>query len=202
MRHLDAGDALEQLGEEMVRGAGSGGREGELAGAFLGEPDEVGDRSHRQRRIDHQDVGTEDDERERYEIGGRVVGQLLVQRDVDRHHRARSHQQRVTIRRRARNGERAGHAARARPILDHERLAEPLLQPLCEHACQEFGAAAGCERHHQRDRPGRIIRPRRAGPTPRPRNRSADTWQRDGGLYADHVGPTPLSVSSLSSTPR
>ena len=47
--------------------------------------------------------------------------------------------------------------AGARLVLDHERLAEPLLEPLPEHAGEDVGAAAGRERNHDGDRPRRII---------------------------------------------
>ena len=135
--HLDAGHALEQFREQMMGRAGSGRREGEPALLALGEPDEVSHRMHRQRRVDHQDIGAQDHQRERHEVGGRIVGQLLVQADVDRHDRARRHQDGVAVGRRAGGGDRPVRRRR-RPVLDHERLAEPLLQPLPQQAGQEF----------------------------------------------------------------
>src|SRR5262249_45737166 len=53
--------------------------------------------------------------------------------------------------------ERAGGAG---PVLDHHRLAEPLLQRLGDDAADDVGAAAGPERHDHLDRPLRpVLRP-------------------------------------------
>jgi len=44
-------------------------------------------------------------------------------------------------------------AAAARPVLDHELLAETLRQPLTDQACDDVGAAAGSNGDDQAHRP-------------------------------------------------
>jgi hypothetical protein len=53
-----------------------------------------------------------------------------------------------------------GHTARSHPVLDHDRLLEPLLQPLGERAADGVHAAAGRDRHDQRDRARGVARGR------------------------------------------
>jgi len=74
-----------------------------------------------------------------------------VQRDVDRHHRRGRHENGVAIGRRAGDGERPGHAAAAWPVLDHERLSQPLLEPLPQQPRQKFGTSAGRKGHDEGD---------------------------------------------------
>ena len=111
----------------------------------------------RELRIDDQHERRLHHQRQRDQVGHRVVGKILVERDVDRHGRARRHHQRVAVRRRLGDRARRDDAAGARPVLDHEGLAEPLLELLPEHAGEDVGAAAGRERNHDGDRPRRII---------------------------------------------
>jgi hypothetical protein len=47
----------------------------------------------------------------------------------------------------------AERAGGARPVLDHDRLAELFLQRLCDDAADDVGAAAGSEWHDDADRP-------------------------------------------------
>jgi hypothetical protein len=79
----------------------------------------------------------------------------------------------MAVGRRASDGDRPGHPAGAGPVLDQERLAEPLLQPLPEHARQKLGAAAGRERDHEGDGAARIGL-RRGGFDRRARDQQSD----------------------------
>jgi hypothetical protein len=51
---------------------------------------------------------------------------------------------------------RADHAARARPVLDHDALRERITEMLGEHAADQVGASPRRPRHHD---PYRLIRP-------------------------------------------
>ena len=135
----------------MMRRAQPGRSESKLAGLGLGQRDEIRHRLGRQRRRHHEHVGGCDNKRERHEVDGRIVGKLLVQGDVDRHDWRRRHEDGVAVGCRASDGKRPDYSATARPVLDHERLAEPLLQALPQHPRQEFRAAAGRKRHDEGD---------------------------------------------------
>ena len=65
----------------------------------------------------------------------------------------RHHQQRVAVGRRLRGLDGADHAAGAGAVLDHEGLAEVLLQDAADLARRDVGRAAGAERHDDLDRP-------------------------------------------------
>ena len=65
--------------------------------------------------------------RDRLEVLHRVVGDLLVERRIDRHRGARRHQQRVAVGRGLGDRVDPDLLAGAGPVLDHERLADPLL---------------------------------------------------------------------------
>ena len=79
---LDAGHVREQLAGEMRRGRNARRADDQLAGLVLGVFDQLGDRMHRQRRIDHQREGDLRRQRDRHEVLARIVGQVLVNRDV------------------------------------------------------------------------------------------------------------------------
>jgi hypothetical protein len=157
MRHGDAGRALEHFGEQMVGRAGPARSERQLAGIGLGVCDQFRHGFHRQRRIDDQHERALRHERERNEIGHRIVGQVLVQCDVDRHRRRCRHQERVAVGRGFRVRVRADRGTGTRLVLDHERFAEARLELLADEARQDLGGAARGERHDDGDRPRRVI---------------------------------------------
>jgi hypothetical protein len=118
--------------------------------SFLGELDQVGHVVNLERWIDDENERHRGDERGERQVFCRIVGQRFVERRVDGERRHRHHD-RVAVRRRFRDEVCGDDRAGARPILDHESLAEPLLQPLREQARQRVGAARRRERHDERD---------------------------------------------------
>ena len=157
VRHLDAGQALQQLGAEMMHRAGPARAVVQPVRLGLGERDQVGDRFHRRIVVDHQEERRRRQQRHRHEILERLVGHLLAHRHVDGHGRAGGLHQRVAVRRRAHDLHGGERRRGARPVLDDERLAELLLELLRDQPRQQVGAAAGGERHHDGHRPRRIL---------------------------------------------
>jgi hypothetical protein len=78
MVQLHAERGFEQFAIEMLRGAGAGRAEGEAARCRARKLDQIRDRADRKRCVDQQDLGRKRDERDRNEIGERIVGQVLV----------------------------------------------------------------------------------------------------------------------------
>src|SRR5262249_25795182 len=60
----------------------------------------------------------------------------------------------------------AKRATGAAAVVDHELLADRVRHPIGDDACHNGGAAAGRERHNQRDGPGRIVLRGRDGGEP------------------------------------
>ncbi len=120
--------------------------------------------------IDHQHIGHARHQGDRNEIDGRIVGQALAHRDVERHRGRGRHHEGVAVGGRARDRGRGDHRARARLVLDHERPPEALLQLLREQAREQIGRPARRIGHHEADLPVRIVLRRRA---PRPPSRAA-----------------------------
>ena len=80
----------------------------------------------------------------------------------------------VAVGRRARDHLAGDIAAGAGAVLDHDRLAERLLEPLAEDARHHVARAAGREAEHERDRPRRIgLRLRRRAIAHRGKRRQA-----------------------------
>ena len=201
MRDLDAGLHLEQLGEQVRRRAGARGAEAQRAGLVLGELDEIGRGLRRRRRIDHQHERHARVEHDRHQILHRIERQAFVDARIDRHGRRGRHQQRVAVRRRTGDRGRADVGPRARPVLDHERLAEPLLELRRDEARDHFHAAARTGRHHDRHRVRRIIlRARR-------RRRQQDTQrgkraQNDHGTMSHPTARSPCCSRCRTGTRR
>jgi hypothetical protein len=79
-------------------------------------------------------------------------------------------------------------AARAGAVLDHERLAEPCAQPLCDDARSGVDAAARCDVDDDLDRPAGIIRLRLR----RRRRRQQRAGENDRGETAHLSSRGPL----------
>ena len=143
MHELDAELAAHQLGEQVRRAAGAVRRIGQPLRPGLRIGGEIGERLHRQRRIDHQDERHAGDQRDRHQIPGRIIGQVLVDADIDRHRGRGADQDGVAVGRGARHVGRADHGGGAEPLLDHERLPQLLLEPVRQRARDRVGVAAG-----------------------------------------------------------
>jgi hypothetical protein len=102
----------------------------------------------------HRNVG---DERHGREILGRIVGKVPIDRDVGRQRRAPGHHQRIAVGRGARSRGGPGDKARARPVLDDDRLTQALSQPPREDPADDVVRAARGGHRDQRDRPRRIL---------------------------------------------
>src|SRR5258705_126328 len=101
--------------------------------------------------MDHEYGGYRRERRDEREVLERVVGQLRIERNVDRHRARVAEHQRVTVGRGARHLLGGDHAARAGNVLDHERLAEGVAELGREHPRQHVGIAARRRRGDQAD---------------------------------------------------
>ena len=159
VHHVDAGHHLEQLARHVDRGAVAGRRHVELAGIGLGVGDQLGDRLDRKRRMDIHHVGKADDAGDRDDVAQKVETELVVERGVDGIGR-RHQQQRVAVRRGAHDRLGGDIGAAAGPAFHHDRLAEPLRQPLPGEPRGDVGGAARGIADDQADRPRRVgLRP-------------------------------------------
>ena len=77
--------------------------------------------------------------------------QLVVEMRIDRVRRKRRHEQRVPIGLLVRRHRRADVAGRTRPVVDDDRLAQPLRQRVGDHARRRVDATARRPRHDQLD---------------------------------------------------
>ena len=105
--------------------------------------------------MDHDNIGLYRHHGYRREIPDRVVGQALVEPRIERKTDV-AEQHGVAVRRRLTRDVGADSAAGAATIVSDDRLAEPVVQPLHQHARDDIGAAAWRERHDQANRLGRI----------------------------------------------
>ena len=127
----------------------------DLARIGLGVGDELGNRLGRNRWIHLHDVGHAHDARDRRDVAKKIEIELVIERRVDRVHRA-DHEERIAVRRRLHDRLGADIAASARPVLNDEGLAEPLRQPLPYQAREDVVRATSRKGGDQAHRPGRI----------------------------------------------
>src|SRR5262249_25009175 len=97
--------------------------------------------------------------RDRRDVADKIEAEIRVERRVDRAGRY-GHQERVTVRRCSHDEFGGDIAAEARPVLNHELLAEALRQPLTREARDNVGRAAGWKSDNKTHRPRRLgLRP-------------------------------------------
>ena len=89
------------------------------------------------------------------DVGDEIEIQVSVERGVE-HVGQDGHLQRVAVRRRPHDHLGPDVAGGARPVVDHQRLAELIRQPLSDDARDDVGRAAGREGDDQAHRPRRI----------------------------------------------
>ena len=93
--------------------------------------DELGKGFGRNRQIDDHDFGRAQDACDWRHVADEIEAELVVERCVDRARHA-DEEDGVAVRRRADHRLGTEIVAGARPVLDHELLAEPLGQCVCE----------------------------------------------------------------------
>jgi hypothetical protein len=137
----------------------------------LGVGDEFGNGGGGKRRTHLHDQRAAADERDRRNVAHKIEIEILVDRGVDRVGDA-GEKQRVAVRRRVHHRVGGDAARRARTILDHEGLAEPVRKALRKKPRENVAEATGAVADEQADRPHRVI------------GRQCGAWQRRNGKRA------------------
>jgi hypothetical protein len=166
---VEAGELLEQLARQVAHGAGTGGAVGQLAGIGLGIGNELLERSHRDGFVHHDGGGGDGDDGNGHEVAGGIVRHLGHGHRVEHHGAGAAEQDGVAVGLRARDLAGGDGAAAAALVLDIDG-AEQRLHSLGPLPRDDVVHPAGRERHHQLDRPLRIVALRR-GEARRPRAR-------------------------------
>src|SRR5262249_51935759 len=132
----------------------------DLAGIGLGVCNEIRNGPGRQDWIDHHDQGLASQACDRDDVTDEIEIELVIERDVDGI-RDIYIKKRIPVWGRTHDHFAADVAASAWTVLDDERLAEPLLQPLSYQASKGVACATSRKTYHQTHRPRRIgLRPR------------------------------------------
>ena len=130
----------------MLAGADAGGRDRNRARVRLCGGDDVRQLAMRQILAADHHVTELVDQRDRHEILARIVGELRIQRRIERHVGEPADHQRVAIRLALACGLRADDGAGARLVLDDEGLPHPLRQRIRKLPPDQIVAAAGTDR--------------------------------------------------------
>ena len=155
VHQIDAGHLLEQLAGDMQRRRIAARRHVDLAGIGFRIGDELGHGLRRKRRMNLHHQRNAADQRHRHGVAHEAEAEIVEQRRIDAVRR-HAEQQRVTVRRRAHDRFGCDVSARARPVVDHDRLADPVRQPLADHAGDDVRRAAGADLHDEAHRLCRI----------------------------------------------
>ena len=156
MGDMGAHGGVEHDAGEMGRRAGARRPVAHLVLVLLGVFDEFLEIVDRQVLAHDQHRRDFGNQRDRREIGRRVVERPLVERLVLGVGADRAELDRVAVRRRLGDAQAAGHAAGAADIFDDDLLAEHFAHALPDHAAEHVGRAAGGERDDHGDRTGGI----------------------------------------------
>jgi hypothetical protein len=132
----------------MRRRTGAGRAELHLGLVRLGVGDEFLEIADRQILARFQHQRHFGDENDRREIFGRIVERMFVQRLALRMGADGAEHELIAVRLGIDDARRAGHAAGAGDIFDHDVLAEHLAHARRDDAAEHIGRAAGGERHH------------------------------------------------------
>src|SRR5215471_15312803 len=132
----------------------------DLAWIYLGISNELRNRLGWNRGMNRHDVSRAQQARDRFNITNEIEIKLGIERRVDSVRR-RDEKECVAVGGRPYDRLRADIAAGARPVLDHELLAEPLRQPLTDQAGDNVDRSASGKADDDADRPRGIgLRPR------------------------------------------
>ncbi len=132
----------------MAQCAGAIRRKGERARFRAGDRNELLDGACRQGRMQREHIRCVADQYHGCEVAQYFVRRFRAQRGVDGQHARRCEQQRITIRRRARDVFRADRARRASPVIDDELRAHAVAELLHQLSRDDVERAARCRRHH------------------------------------------------------
>src|SRR5262245_11405191 len=144
----------------MSRGSGPARSHAELARPGFGVCNKLRNRAHLNRWVHDEDKGVAADACDGRGVTDEIEIQLVIERRVDGVWYA-ADEESVSICRRTQHRLGADIAPGTWSILGHERLAEPVRQPLSNHTCGGVGWAAGCIADDEAHRPRRIrLRPR------------------------------------------
>ena len=147
----------EQLAGKMIDGANAGSAEVDDLAGLLADPDEVAKRLRRIIRFDHQHARNRADEADRGEILASVVADVELEIWHDPKCRVGREQDRVTIRRAARDHAGAKRASGPAMMVDDDPLTKLGAHFVGDNPRHDARAATGNKRDNERDRPARII---------------------------------------------
>ena len=166
-----------------------------LPGCFFASATSSDDRLRREVRMRHDADAHLRDVADRREIAAHVVAGIGIEREVDRGRRRIREHQRVAVGRGLRGLPHGDDAVGAAAVLDHDLLAERVAQPLRDQPRDGVVAAAGRERHDQRDRARRIGLRSADRPCEHRRHQRAinGTSARHGPAHAALMRPIPPS---------
>jgi hypothetical protein len=155
----------------------------------LGIGDERTQIAGRQILARHQQLRGLGDERDRREVGRRVVQRPLVERLIVGMRADAAERERIAVGGGARHPGGPGHAAGAANVLDQHLLAQELGETLRQDTPHDVGAAAGRERNHHGHRPQRpILRCSRHGRAQKRCGRDQGGNTTEDGALRDHAG--------------
>ena len=153
----DAGLLVEQGRGQVHRGAVAAMADRQALRLRLGLRDEVCDRGNRRLLRGYQHERDFRQQRDWRKILDRIERhRRAVEVGIDGQHAGRGHAERVAIRGCLRHGPDPDIAARARPVLDDDRLLQRFRQQRLQGADHDIGTAAGWKRHDDLDRLIRI----------------------------------------------
>ena len=165
-------------------------------GLRLRQRHEFGDGLRRHRRVRRQHERDFRQHRDRREILDRVERHRLVEADIDRQRAGRAQSDRVAVGRRLGDEVEPDIAARTRPVVDDEGLAELVAQPHRHRAGHQVGAAAGRKADDEADLLGRI------GVLCRRRQRQSEARSRRQRPSRDRIRHVVSPFDSLPSRQR
>ena len=154
--HVYPGQHHEQCGGHLRDRAGAIRRYADLARVGLGVGDELGERLGGKCCVDHHDMAHPHDAGDRGDVADEIEVELVIERRRIGGGRRVEYEKRIAVRRRVHDRLGGQVAARSRPVLDEELLAEPLRQRLRQQACRDVDPAAGREADDEADRPCRV----------------------------------------------
>ena len=145
----------EQLAIDVLRAANPSGCHVDPARLGLGVCNKLGDGRDRKLPAHHHDARCERNARDRDNIADEIEIELFIERCIDDCGRD-DEEERVSVGRRAYGHFGTDIGTRARTVLDHERLVEPLREPLAHQAHDDVACSPGCDRGYNAHRARRI----------------------------------------------